>query len=127
MTLSETAAGAEDAAEGRDQFIPVRKADILRALIGHDHVVPADTERGINRIEHGVKALRQSTLLGDFERNTAAANFYFRARQTLPHRFRCDEKGLGNAQRIEAQYRLQHEGCVHGWVDRRVRSHKEQF
>ena len=37
------------------------------------------------------------------------------------------KKGLGNACGIQTQYRLQHKGCVHGRIDRRVSTHEEQF
>src|SRR5262249_56152620 len=60
---------------------------IAPALVGARHVVPADPEGGVNRFQHGVKALRQFTLLGDFERNTTAADFVFARNRRCPIAF----------------------------------------
>ena len=57
---------------------------IAPALVGARHVVPADPEGGVNRFQHGVKALRQFTLLRDFERNTTAADFVFARNRRCP-------------------------------------------
>ena len=100
---------------------------IAPALVGPRHVVPAEPESGVDRFEHGVKALRQITLWRDFERNATTADFCLRAKKALPHGFRCDEKGLGNTCCIQTQDRLQHERCVHRGVDRRVSADEKQF
>ena len=36
---------------------------IPATLVGAHHIVPADAEGGVNRLQHGVKTLRQITLL----------------------------------------------------------------
>src|SRR5215831_2690248 len=96
-------------------------------MVGACHVVPAESEGGINRFQYGIQPLWQITLSRDFERNTTAANFCLRAQQTLAHGLRRDEKRLGDACCIHAQYRLQHTRCVHRWVDRWVSANEAQF
>src|SRR5881396_2159567 len=83
-----------------DRFL----GEVAATLVGADHVVPTDAEGGVNGLNYGVEPRRQIALLRDFERNATTADFCLRAKETLPHGLRCDEKGLGNACSIQAQY-----------------------
>ena len=59
---------------------------IPSALVNARHVIPADSEGGINSFQHGVEPLRQFTLLRDFELNAAVADLRLGTHQALPHR-----------------------------------------
>src|SRR5215469_15145813 len=76
-------------------------------LVGTGHVVPADSKRSIDRLQHRLEPLRQIAFLRNFKLDAATADLCLRAEQALPHCLRCDKKGLGNACCIQAQYRLQ--------------------
>jgi hypothetical protein len=71
-----------------DRFI----GQIAAALVGTDHVVPANSKRSIDRLKHRLEPLRQIPFLRNFELDATTADFCLRAQQALPHRFRCDRR-----------------------------------
>src|SRR6185312_7026861 len=97
------------------------------ALVDARHCAPADSERGVDGLEHGVEPFTQLAWLRHLERNAGNADLCFDTYQALTHRRRRNQERLRDARRIEAEYGLEHEGRVHSRVDCRVRAHEQQL
>ena len=88
--------------------------------IGAVCIFPAIAEGGINGIQHGAQTGRKQRCIRDFERDPCLTDFRLRAYQSLSHGLWCDEEGAPDRSGIQAEHHLQHQGCVHVGIDRRM-------
>src|SRR5215813_6978785 len=100
---------------------------LRRVRIGSNCILPPSAIGGIDRVQHGLKAIWKFVHFGHFKRDASIPNLRLCANEPLAHGSGRDKESRGNPCGFKSEYCLQHQRRSGRGIDGWMRTDKQEF